>query len=396
MKIKKDKKFSNFEVVFLVITTCIISLIVGFLLSNKKEDKKLDQELNEFINTYNEITSKYYKEIDKEELLNGAVSGMLSTLDEHSLLVDKEEDENFYLMLDGSYNGIGIEIVTYEDKNIIVGVINPSPASEAGLMEGDIIKQIDDYTLEGKSSKDVASYIRKDAAKQEFNIIIERNGEELSFNIKRGNVVIKSVASKIIERDEKRIGYIYISIFSNTTTAQFKQELENLKKESIDALIIDVRSNTGGHLTTATSILSMMLDQSNVSYQMYKNNKKTKHYSTGKENFSLPLVIIENNMTASAAEMLTVSLRENLNALVIGETSYGKGTVQEYNYLSNGNMYKYTTKEWLSPKGNSIDGKGIKPDIEVSLDNTYIENPSDENDNQLQTAIQQILNKLYE
>lgn len=389
-----NKKFNSIEVSFLVIITCIISLIVGYVLSERKKDNSNDETLNEFINTYNEIIDKYYEKIDKEELLSGAVSGMLSTLDQHSVLIDKEEDENFYLMLDGSYSGIGIEISSLENKIIIIGVIENSPAAKAGLKAGDIIKKIDDLDMTNQTTKYIASYIRKNVKKREFTITIERDGENKEFKIKKDNVIITSVASKIIERDDKKIGYIYISIFSNTTASQFAKKLEEFKKESIDALIIDVRENTGGHLTTAVSILSMLLDQTKIMYQTDKNGKIAKYYATGNENYAKPIIVIQNSNSASAAEMLSSSLKDNLDAIIVGETSYGKGTVQEYNYLSNGDIYKYTTKKWLTPKGACIDEVGVKPDIEVSLDEIYYENPTDENDNQLETALQAIEKKL--
>lgn len=204
-------------------------------------------------------------------------------------------------------------------------------------------------------------------------------------------MVIKSVASKIIEKENKKIGYIYISIFSNTTAAQFKKELDELKKQGIDALIIDVRENSGGHLTTAVGIISELVSSEKVIYQIEKDNKKSKFYSLGKNDFEYPIAIIQNSNSASAAEMLSISLKENLQAIIVGETSYGKGTVQELNYLSNGDSYKYTTKKWLSPNGNWIEGKGVVPDVEVKLSNEYIDDPIDEKDNQLETAINELI-----
>ena len=396
MKNKKmvKEKFNTLEVIFLIIITSIISLIMGYFISKPSSQKNENKNLNEFIKTYKEITSKYYKKINEEDLLNGAVNGMLSTLDKHSVLIDKNENESFYLMLDGSYEGVGIEVTQYENKIVVIGVIENSPASEAGIKLGDVILKVDDINMESKTTTDVSNYIRKNSNKMEFNILIDRDGEKINFNVKKKNVVIKSVTSKIIERDEHKIGYIYISIFSNTTASQFAKELNKLEKENIEGIIIDVRENTGGHLSTAVSILSMLLNNDKVMYQIDKNDKKTKYYSIGDKDYNKPIVILQNSNSASAAEMLSVSLKDNLSAIVIGETTYGKGTVQEYNYLSNGNMYKYTTKKWLSPKGKSVDEKGIKPNIEISLDENYYNNPTDDTDNQLQTAIQTILDKI--
>lgn len=389
-----NKKFGNKEVVFLIIVTCLISLIVGYSLNNKNNKDTLEDEtLKEFIDTYNEILNKYYENIDRKELLNGAVNGMLSTLDKYSTVVDKTENENFYLTLEGSYNGIGVEIVKYNKNITVVGVLENSPASRAGLQAGDIIRKIDDKDLTDKETSDLSDYVRKNSKKNKYTLVIERNSESLTYEIEKENVIIKSVLSEIIEKENKKIGYIYISIFSNTTASQFIKQLDELEKKGIDSLIIDVRENTGGHLSTLISMLSKMLAEDKVMYQINKNDEITKYYSMGKENKTYPIVVIQNKNSASASELFAISLRENLGAVVVGETSYGKGTIQEYNYLSNGDMYKYTTKKWLSPNGNYINEKGVVPDIEISLDDTYNNDPTDENDKQLQTAINQIVNK---
>ena len=395
-KIKKEvnnKKFSTIEVIFLVVITCLVSLYFGTKITYKESNK--DEFLSEIEKVYKEITTNYYTDINKDDLLSGAINGMTSALDKYSTLIDSSSNENFYLTLEGSYSGVGIEISSDNDNNVfIIGVLSNSPAEKAGLKSGDIIKKIDNIDLSNKDYKYVSEYIRKNSNKTDYKIEILRNGETLNFDLKKDTVMIKSVSSKIIEKEDKKIGYIYISIFSNTTVSQFKKELDNLQKNGISSLIIDVRENSGGHLTTAVGILSELLSSENVIYQIEKNSKKSKFYSLGKKNFEYPIAIIQNGDSASASEMLAISLKENLNAIIIGETSYGKGTVQELNYLSNGDTYKYTTKKWLSPKGKWIEGKGIVPDYEVKLNEEYINNPTDENDNQLQTAINEILKKM--
>lgn len=384
------KKFSTVEMVFLVVVTCLVSLYFGTKITYK--EVKQNDFISEIEKVYEEIKTNYYTDINEDNLLSGAINGMTSALDKYSTVIDSTNNENFYLTLEGSYSGVGIEISTDNDNNIlIVGILSNSPAEKAGLKAGDIIKKIDDIDLSEKDYKYVSSYIRENSNKAEYKIEIIRNGENLTYNLKKDTVVIKSVASKIIEKENKKIGYIYISIFSNTTAAQFKKELDELKKQGIDALIIDVRENSGGHLTTAVGIISELVSSEKVIYQIEKDNKKSKFYSLGKNNFEYPIAIIQNSNSASAAEMLSISLKENLQAIIVGETSYGKGTVQELNYLSNGDSYKYTTKKWLSPNGNWIEGKGVVPDVEVKLSNEYIDDPIDEKDNQLETAINELI-----
>lgn len=393
MKKKENKNFSNKEVVFIALLTCIISLIVGMSINfnNNKQSSYNDEELDEFIENYNYILEKYYGEIEKQELLKGALEGMLNVLgDDYSTLIDSETSNSFNINLEGSYEGLGIEITNDSSNNIIIyGVIDDSPASDAGLKSGDIVKSIDNKNLTNKNKNELSSYV-KNSDKKEFNLEIIRDNQIMNFKVERKYITLKSISSKVIEKNNKKIGYIYISIFSNKTDDQFKTKLEELEKQNIDALIIDVRDNAGGHLSTVSNILSMFMDDSHVIYQTEVKNKKTKFYSSGKSNKEYSIVILQNENSASASELLSISLKENMNAVVIGKTSYGKGTVQELVSLTSGDEYKFTTKKWLSPKGNWIHEKGVTPDIDIDLNEQYYNVPTDENDNQLQTAIEHL------
>ena len=180
-----------------------------------------------------------------------------------------------------------------------------------------------------------------------------------------------------------------MSIFANNTAEQFSKELTKLEKKDIDSLIIDLRSNTGGYLQTATTMTSEFLDTSHPIYQIQKNDKTSKYYSRGKTTKKYKIIVLVNESSASAAEVMTSALQEQYGATVIGTKTYGKGTVQELQKLSNGNEYKVTTKNWLTSKGKWIDGTGIEPDIKVELNDAYSDNPSTENDNQLKKAIQE-------
>lgn len=382
--------FRTVEVIFLVVVTSIISLIVGYLLNDEgtNKSKSNDKYINEIIDNYNNIVNNYYEDVDKSKLVSGAVNGMVESLgDEHSSLIDQTNDSTFNINLKGTYEGIGVEIINDDDMNIVViGVISDSPAAKAGIKVGDIIKKIDDKSLENTNITELTKYV-KENKNELYNLIIVRDKNEMNVTIERSKITIKSVLSKTFERNNKKIGYIYMSVFANATVDQFEKALAQLEKENIDGLIIDVRSNTGGHLTTAVSIVSNFLDDTNVIYQIEQNNKKTKHYSIGDKTKEYPIVVLQNNGSASASELLSSSLKEAYGATIIGTTSYGKGTVQEMVKLKNGDSYKFTTKKWLTPKGNSINKKGVKPDFEIELSDEYINNPSDDTDNQLQEAI---------
>ncbi len=392
-RIKKmnKKSFHTFEVLFLLVITTIISLTVGYLL-NDNEKVSGDKYTDSIIDNYNYILENYYDKADKNKLVNGAISGMLDSLgDDYSELIEQDGNSTFYINLEGNYDGIGIEIYNNDDNNIVVlGVIDDSPAEKAGLQSGDIIKQIDETSMINKNVKELTKYVQTNK-QDKYTVIIERNGQEQTIDIERSNITIKSVSSKIIEKNDKKIGYIYISVFANATSEQFKKALTELEQKNIDSLIIDVRNNSGGHLSTAVSIVSNFLNNDQVIYQIKKNNKTKKYYSKGNVTKTYPIVVLQNHNSASASELLSSALKESYGATVVGNISYGKGTVQEMVQLSNGDSYKFTTKEWLTPTGNSINKKGVQPDIDITLSTQYSENPSDDTDNQLQAAINHLL-----
>ena len=179
-----------------------------------------------------------------------------------------------------------------------------------------------------------------------------------------------------------------MSIFANNTYEQFKKNLDELESKNIDSLIIDLRSNTGGHMISAKQISSLFLDSKNIIFQTQDKNGVEKIYSTGSENKKYKIVLLADGNSASSSEILIAALKDNLNAILVGEKTYGKGTVQELQTLPNGAQYKFTVKKWLTPNGICIDKEGITPDYEIKISDEYLKNPSDETDNQLQKAIE--------
>ena len=208
------------------------------------------------------------------------------------------------------------------------------------------------------------------ASDTKINLVINRDGEEKEVSLSKGKVTISSVSSKMLNANNKNIGYIKISIFALNTYEQFKDKLNNLEKDDIEGLIIDLRDNSGGHSSTAENILSLFLSNKRVMYQVKDQNKIEKKYSNGSKEKTYPIVVLVNSESASASEIVASALKENVNATLVGNTTYGKGTVQNLIELPTGEQYKYTTKIWLTANGNSINGEGINPDIEVTDDNT--------------------------
>ena len=387
-------RFKTVEVIFLLVMTSVISIIVGYMLKKPTQSKINDKNLDKIINNYNYIIDNYYEDIDMDKLVSGAIDGMINSLeDDYSQLLKQDKSSSFYINLEGTYEGIGVEIYNNDNNDIVVlGIINDSPASKAGLKQGDIIKKIDNKELTNTKISELTKYVQNNK-KGSYELIVVRDGIEQNVTIERSMITIKSVLPKTFERNGKKIGYIYMSVFANATSKQFSDALKKLEEEKIDALIIDVRSNSGGHLTTAVSVISNFLNNKSVIYQIEKDEKRTKFYSIGSTTKKYPIVVLQNGDSASASELLASSLKEAYGATIIGTNSYGKGTVQEVVDLENGDTYKFTTKKWLTPKGNFINKVGIKPDVEVELDDKYLKNPIDGNDNQLQTAIDYLAKK---
>lgn len=382
--------FKTKEVVFLLLITAIISLIMGGIVTYNVTLKgtNVDSELAEFIKNYDYITNNYYGDVDKNELIDSAISGMLNTLDKNSTYVGSDDD-NFSIYLEGSYEGTGIQVYNDENNNIVIySVFDDTSASKAGLKAGDVIIRLNDKDTTNMSIADFSSLVKKQKGK--FKITYKRDDEEKTVSLKFSKVELKSVYSETIEKNDKKIGYIQMSIFANNTYEQFKKALSNLENENMNGLIIDLRSNSGGHLSSAEEIISLFLDSSHPIYQIKTKDSLNTYYSLGKETKKYKIVILIDKNSASASEVVTSALTEQYGAVTVGEKSYGKGTVQELQSLNDGEQYKLTTKSWLTSKGKVIDGKGIEPDYKVSLDEKYYDEPSFDNDNQLQKAIELI------
>ena len=218
-------------------------------------------------------------------------------------------------------------------------------------------------------------------------LTVRRNEETLNFNIKRTLVTIDSVTSKVLNSGKAKVGYIGISIFASNTYRQFKDALTKLENENIDSLIVDVRSNSGGHLSVVTDVISEFLDSTHVIYQVKDSERVIKEYSKGSKTKTYDVIVLMDSASASASELLASALKEQYGAKLVGTKSFGKSTVQQVVDLEDGSKYKITIKEWLTSEGNVINTKGLEPDVLVELNSAYLENPTEDNDNQLAEAL---------
>lgn len=388
----KKEGFSYPEMVIIM----IIAILFGFLIGNvvsftKKEttNSSVPSELKEFVDTYNDIVNNYYDKVNKEELIDAGIKGMINYLDDpYATYFDGTSSTNFNQTLEGNYEGVGIEVTLDNNKVKITKVFADTPAKKAGIKVGDYITKVNGESVEGKSLSDVVSLI-KNAKNKEVEITITRDNQEKTMKVTRTTVDMPYTSSKVYEENGKKIGYLKIEMFSNNITKQVKKELESLKKKNIDKLVIDVRDNPGGYLTQVTEILSLFMTKKDVIYQLQTKNNKEKVYSTSsKATYSYPVVVLINENSASASEILASAFKETYNAEIVGVNSYGKGTVQKTGDLNNGDTIKYTVQKWLTPKGNWINEKGVTPTKEVKLELKENETLTEDNDNQLKAAIE--------
>lgn len=376
--IKKTTDFNIVEVIVIIIITGIIVSVCSGLIVYKNYDKiyisasnEDKDDLNEFIESYDHIVNSYVKEVDKKKLIESAIAGMYSYLeDDYSVYMNKDITDSMQEQLNGKYTGIGVEITLTKDKEIIINqVFSNSPASAAGLKKGDILLKLDDVNLKDKEFKYMSNTI-KNGKKDKYTITYKRNNKEYKTTLTRRDVTIESVKSEVHDN----VGYIKIETFSATTSELVKKSLDGFGK-NVNSLVIDVRDNTGGYLSAAYSTASLFLKKNSVVYQLKDKNSKITKYEAKNGVYRKfdKIAILINGYSASASEVLTLALKDNLNASVVGIKSFGKGTVQETEILSSGAMVKYTSSYWLGPKGESINEKGIKPDIEEKDTNKQLD-----------------------
>ena len=388
-KKESNNEFSLLEVIGLLIAAAVITFIIGIIVGNnyaKDHSYSSDPTVNEIRNNYN-IIKEQYPDVSNADLLNGAIEGMLDAVgDPNASLIEK--DSTMDIEIKGIYEGIGLEVTTYGYGEIYVSsVFTDSSAEQVGIKVGDQLIQIDDLVLNEKTGSDFAEYIRN-SDKDQFSLVIARDGEEISYSVEKQLTIIPSVFTEVFENGDKKTGYLQIAIFSEQTLTQFQEKLIQLENENIDNLIIDLRGNSGGVLTIVNGMLSLMMDSSNILYQTDTNGEIEKYYSSGDSNKEYDIVVLVDGESASASEIMASALRDNLGASIVGTKTYGKGTVQQIKELSSGDEYKVTTKKWLTPKGVCVDKVGLEPDYVVELDEEYYKDPSDVTDNQLQKALE--------
>ncbi|KRE44499.1 S41 family peptidase [Paenibacillus sp. Soil522] len=318
------------------------------------------------------IETKYYQKVDRLELLDGAVSGMMSSLDDpYSVYMEKDAAQHFSESIEGSFTGIGAEVTLENGRIVVVSPIKGSPAERSGLLAKDVLLSVNGAKLDGLNLQDAVAKIRGPKGTK-AKIMVQRAGfsEPIQLVLIRDDIDVETVYGSL---RPDGTGVIEIRQFSLHTAERFKQELAKLEEQGMKGLVLDVRNNPGGVLPVVVEIAQSFLAKGTTVVQVEdRDGNREKTLSQGQSK-SYPIAVLMNNGSASASEILAGALQEGAGAKLVGETSFGKGTVQvSYNKaLGDGSLVKMTIAKWLTPKGNWIHENGIKPDLAVQPPDLY-------------------------
>lgn len=321
--------------------------------------------LMRFITAYRFIETKYVNDTDDVKLIDGAIDGMVKSLnDPHSNYLSPKMYKTLMEQTEGSFAGIGVVMgMDNEQKIHIVGIMENSPGQKAGLQEGDEILAVDGVPVTQMAFDEVAAHVRGQAG-TDVVLTIMRDNANQDITITRDNIKLKTVGHKMLDNN---IGYIQIVSFSEDTANEFNEAYNDLKNQGMKALVLDLRNNPGGLLTTCVEIAKKLVPKGEiVSIVDKQGNKET--YSSSLEAPEYPLVVLINKNSASASEILSGAIQDTKAGTIIGNTSYGKGSVQTILPMFEDDAVKLTIAKYYTPSGRSIDGTGITPDIEINLD----------------------------
>lgn len=342
-----------------------------------------------------ELEKKYIGEINDEELIEGAIKGYLAALgDPYTVYYTKKEMEEIMQETNGNYVGIGIYMTQNLEKDTITIVkpIENSPAEKAGILPGDIITKVDGETYLGSQLEEASNKIKGESGTK-VTIEILRGTETKTLEITRQKVLISHITAKVLENN---IGYIAISDFDGGCAEEFKTKYENLEKQGITKLMIDIRNNGGGIVDEAIDIVDMITEKGST-LLITKDKKGNEEITKAKTNpvIKMPIVVLTNEYSASASEILAGALKDNKKATLVGTKTYGKGVIQELHQLSDGSGLKITTNEYFTPNRTTINKTGIEPDIQSELSKEAKEKLQleEKDDTQLQKAIEVLKEK---
>ncbi|MGF0032075.1 S41 family peptidase [Bariatricus sp. SGI.154] len=332
------------------------------------------------------IDENYLGEVDEDKLEEGIYKGFISGLDDpYSVYYDEEETKTLFESTEGEYDGIGAVLSQNMDTGVItlVQIYEDSPAMKAGIQDNDILYKVEDMEVTGEDLSEVVSHIKGEKGTTvELTVLRGDDNEEITATVTRDTIQAKTVEYRMLEDG---IGYLSVTEFDTVTYDQYQEALEELKGQGMRGLIVDLRNNPGGSLSTVCDILDLMLPEGLIVYTEDKDGNKQEATSDEEHQFDQPMTVLMNGNSASASEIYAGAIQDYGIGKIVGTQSYGKGVVQQIFDLKDGTCVKLTIAEYFTPNGRNINGTGITPDVEVE----YEKNENDpEADNQLEKAVE--------
>lgn len=395
---EKEKKLKIYKIVMLVVLSVFITFMITSIslytyftknpisISAKSNNKDISNKLDK----YREIIDKYYLgEVDESKLEEGAIKGYIEGLDDpYTEYISKEDMDTYLDDTMGNFVGIGIYMIknTKYDKIQVLSTIKGSPAEKAGIQAGDLIVSVDGVEYKADDMTTASNKIKGEEGTK-VTVELLRGSENVKYELTRSKVKVNQVEGKVISDD---IGYIKFTSFDETTAEDFKKQYQELAKKNIKSLIIDLRNNGGGIVDQALEIADYIADKDSVLlYEVDKNNKETVRKAKTDPIINMPIIILTNENTASASEILAGALKDLGKAKTVGTTTYGKGVIQQILKLNDGSGLKITIEEYQTPNKNKINKVGIEPDEKVELPDSVesILSIKESEDTQLQKAI---------
>ena len=347
---------------------------------------------------YNTIDDYYLNEIDNDKIQNGIYKGMVDSLgDPYTVYYNSEEYKQFTSSSSGTYSGIGVAV----SQNVTTGAITivktfkKGSGEKEGMKPGDVIYKVEGKKIEGLELSKVVSMIKGEEGTF-VKVTVLRDGKEIEFNLERKKLEVDTVNYRMEDRSGKKIGYISVSEFDEVTASQFKSAISELSKEGMEGLVIDLRDNPGGLLDVTCEMLDRMIKKGLLVYTVDKYGKRVDEDATDSDSFDKPVAILVNGNSASASEVFSGAMKDYKAATLVGTKTFGKGIVQSIVPFGDGTAMKVTVSKYYTPNGVNIHGTGIEPDVVVELSKDATKNGKYErkNDNQLDKALDVVVDKL--
>jgi len=373
-----------------IITMLIIfNIIISDNFLYAKNSNELYEKIDLFSEVLETIKKDYVEEVDQAEIMDSAINGVLQSLDPYSAYMSPKSFDSMRTDTKGEFGGLGIEIGMESGVVKVISPIDDTPAANAGIKSGDYIVKINGEQVQGKSLTEAVDLMRGPVG-SEINLTVRRKNvkKAMDFKIKRAVIEIKSVVAKIIG-EKKEVGYLRLKSFNENSYKQLSENINEFEKRNkLNGYILDLRNNPGGLLSQAISITDLFLNDGEiVSTKGRKITETRRFFSTKGDNINgKPLIVIINNGSASASEIVSGALKDHKRAIILGERTYGKGSVQSIIPLKNGGGIRLTISKYYLPSGKSISDVGVLPDIFVE-ENTDSFKPNSKTDNQLKYAL---------